>query len=115
MAEQVTLQYALTEARGRRCQVHRWRGIGALTGFALILPLDAYQLPGTQIERERRELGCTWVEIDTIQVMSQDAVGYFSGREGMELLPVHSDKHIKGFTQKVAASQTWVEHGEAGE
>ena len=33
----------------------------------------------------------------------------------MELLPVHRDEHIKGFTQEVAAAHTGVKYGEAGE
>ncbi|SRR5260221_9160733 len=47
--------------------------------------------------------------------MAQDAVGDFGSREGMELFPVHSDEHIKGFTQEVAAAHAGIEHGEAGE
>ena len=35
--------------------------------------------------------------------------------ESMELFPIHSDEHIKGFAQEVAAAHAGVKYGEAGE
>src|SRR5258707_178323 len=115
MAEQVTLEDTLTEAHGRCCQVHYWWGIGAWAELALFPPLVAYYLPGAQVECQGRELRSTRVEIDTMQVMAQDAVGDFSSREGMELFPVHGYKYIEGFTQEVSTAHAGIEHGKARE
>src|SRR6266568_4234910 len=115
MASQVTLQRSPIEICGCRCQVHCWRGIGACPRLALFPALVTYQLPCTQIECQGGELGRTGVEIDAVQVMAQDAVDDFSGREGMELLPVHGNEHIESFAQEVTAAHAGIEHGEAGE
>ena len=47
--------------------------------------------------------------------MAQDMVGNFSGREGMELFPVHCDEHIKGFAQEVATTHARIEQRKACE
>src|SRR5436309_12818948 len=111
----MTLQCALIETRGCGCQVYCWRCVSVWTGLALFLSLIAYQFPCSQVECQRGELGCTRVEIDAVQVVTQDTVGYLSSSKSMELLTVHRDEHIESFAQEVAATHARVEHGKAGE
>src|SRR5947209_5314103 len=114
MAMQVTLHRSPIEACGCCCQVHCWWNIDTGSGLALFSPLVAYQFPGSQVERQRGELSSTRVKVNAVQVMTQNAVGDFRGRESWILLPVHGDEHIEGFAQEVATAHAGIKHAEAG-